>query len=86
MSLPDQELNLIFQLVTFISVMPVVVVKMTELCRISLGDIFPYRCGSFVRHASAGRLVDFSLAFDKGSVVGESRLISIAFGALIVKS
>ena len=72
MSLPDQELNLVFQLVTFVGVVSVVVVKMTELFRISLGDIFPYRCGSLIRNVGDSRLVDFCSAFDKGYVVGES--------------
>ena len=86
MSLPNQELNFVFQLVAFVSVVPIVVVKTTELRRTSLGDIFLYRCGSFIRHVRAGRLVDFRSTFDKGRVVGESRLISIAFGAFILRS
>ena len=81
MSLPDQELNLVLQLVALIGIVSVVVVKMTKFCGISLGDILPYRCGSLIRNTRAGRLVDLYSTFYKGHVVGESRIVSIAFGA-----
>ena len=72
MSLPDQELNFVLQLVALIGVMFVVVVKTTEFCCISLGDILPNRCGSLIRNIRAGHLVDLCSTFDNGRIVGES--------------
>ena len=75
MSLLDKEFNFILEVIALVGVVPIVIVKMTKLCGVSLRNVLPYGCRFSIRGFIVSGLKDLYSGTHQGSIIGEFRLI-----------